>query len=293
MKPILGGCVVCRPKPIELPYGKEQGLTLLSDLHIGAPQVNYRLIERELKNARKRNDRILINGDVFDAILHSDAKRFTPDSIHPRFQGRRDVVNSAIEWAVDLLIPFADLIDVIGIGNHETALEKHHSLDPVRVLIYDLTRKLAKPHRQHVIHYGGYTGFVDYRIGGHRWVLYYHHGTGGGNGNNLGSTDFASKSVMLDGVDAIWIGHNHHQMVSGIERISCPMSGQGPLVRRLRYIRTGSYMKTYVGQDQKSLRKNGRRTNYAADKGMVPGLQGGARVVFKKHRWGLEVEVRQ
>lgn len=291
MKPILGGCVVCRPSPIDLKIGAEQGLTLLSDLHIGAPNINYRLIEKELKDARRRNDRILINGDVFDGILHSDAKRFSPDCIHPRLHGRRDVLNSAIEWAVDLLQPYADLIDVIGIGNHETALEKHHSIDPVRVLCYDLTRKLARPCQDHVIHYGGYKGFVDYRLGGLRWVLYYYHGKGHGQANS--TKDFENESLQVENVGAIWLGHKHQSLASGVERISCPMGGYNCLVSVVRYIRTGAYMKVNTGQSQASIRKYGRRSNYAADSSMKPGMQGGARIVLKRKRWGIETKVEQ
>lgn len=291
MKPILGGCVVCRPKPIDLKIGGEQGLTLLSDLHIGAPNVNYLLIERELRNARKRSDRILVNGDVFDAILHSDKKRYSPDCIHPRLQGKRDVLNHAIEWAVEILSPFSDLIDVIGIGNHETSLEKHHSIDPVRVLVYDIARKLTKPHRDHVIHYGGYKGFVDYRIGGLRWVLYYYHGRGGGRSNS--TSDFEKEALMVENVGAIWLGHKHQPLASGIERISCPMGGSNCLVNIVRYVRTGAYMKTYTGQSQASIRKHGRRSNYAADESYTPGMQGGARIVLKRKRWGIDTRVEQ
>lgn len=292
MKTVLGGFVTCRPKPIELKIGGEQGLTLMSDLHIGAPNVNYRLIERELKNARKRNDRILINGDVFDAILHSDGKRFTPDCLHPRLQGRRDVLNTAIEWAVEILQQYTDLLDVIGIGNHETALEKHHSLDPVRVLVYELGRKLTKPHQDHVIHYGGYCGFVDYRVGGCRWVLYYHHGSGGSSYGNKGVADYGKKSTFVD-ADCIWMGHKHNRWNAHVQRISCPKSGQGPLIQDVRYVMTGAYMHTYTGQSQLSLKKHGRRTNYAADLGCPPQGQGGARVVLKRTRYGLEARVEQ
>ena len=306
MKPILGGFVTCRPKPIDLKIGGEQGLTLMSDLHIGAPNVNYRLIERELRNARKRGDRVLINGDVFDGILHSDAKRFTPDSIHPRLAGRRDVLNGAIEWATEILAPYADLIDVIGVGNHETALEKHHSIDPVRVLLYELSRDKRWKHGSiprdckgrlkktddHVIHYGGYCGFVDYRVGRCRWVLYYHHGSGGSSYGNKGVADYGKKSTFVD-ADCIWMGHKHNRWNAHVQRISCPMSGQGPLIRDVRYVMTGAYMHTYTGQSQLSLKKHGRRTNYAADLGCPPQGQGGARVVLKRVRDGLEARVEQ
>ena len=288
MKPILGGFVTCRPKPIELACGKEQGLTLLSDLHLGAPNVNLSLIKRELRNARRRQDRILINGDVFDGILHSDAKRFSPDVLHPRLQGRRDVLNSAVDWAVEIFKPYAALIDVIGIGNHESALEKHHSFDPTKVLVRQL-QKLAKP-SGHTVHYGGFTGYVHYRISGIPWVLYYHHGSGGASLSNRGISDFDRKNQFVS-ADCIWMGHKHHRWTAHVRRIECPDHGEGPLVKDVRYIMTGAYLHTYTGQSQRSLRKNGRRTNYAADAGYPTQGQGGARVVLRRGKCGLEAKV--
>ena len=291
-KPILGGFVICRPTPIGDANRKEVGIRLMSDLHIGSLQVNYRLIQKELEEARKNGDRICINGDVFDAILVADRKRFSPDALHPRLHGRRDILNSAIEWGVEMLGPFADFIDVVGIGNHESAVEKHHSMDPVRILVYELAKAVSKERKSHVVHYGGYTGFVDYRFANNRWVLYYHHGSGGSSPVTKGMIDFNRKDVFVD-ADCIWMGHKHNRWNASLEKISCPLSGNSPNVKIVRHVMTGSYMKTYVGQSQESLRKHGRRTNYAADMGLAPQGQGGARVVLKKSRNFIEARVVQ
>jgi hypothetical protein len=266
---------------------KEFGIQLMSDLHIGAPQVNYKLIQRELENASKSGDRICINGDVFDAIIAGDHKRFTPDSIHPRLFGRKDTLNAAIEWGVELLGPYGQWIDMVGIGNHESAVEKYHAMDPVRILIYELSKLLPKEHKKHVIHYGGYTGFVDYRIPesgkqASRWVLYYHHGSGGASPVTKGMIDFNRKDTFVD-ADCIWMGHKHNRWNASSEKISCPLaSSKGPIVKVVRHVMTGSYMKTYVAQTQQSLKKHGRRTSYAADAGLSPQGQGGARVILKR-----------
>jgi hypothetical protein len=296
-KPILGGFVICRPKPVMI----GSGIHLMSDLHIGAPQVNYTLIKKELRDAAEIGDRIVLNGDIFDGILASDRKRFAPDCLHPRLHGRKDILNAAIDWAVELLSPYAHLIDMIGVGNHETALEKHHNVDAARILVYDLTRKLPKQHKDHVIHYGGYTGFIDYRVKSltkkktisvGRWVLYYHHGSGGSAPVTKGMIDFNRKDTWID-ADCIWLGHKHNRWNASLEKLSCPLQGDAPDTKEVRHIMTGAYMKTYVGQSQKSLRKHGRRSNYAADAGLGPQGQGGARVAFGRRHNGFSVTVTQ
>jgi len=291
-----GGFVIARPAPLPSHRGAVLGLTLMSDLHIGAAHVDYKLIASELASAGKKEDRILINGDVFDLILAGDRKRFTGDVLHPKLQGRRNVINGAVEMAVELLAPYAHQIDMIGLGNHESAVEKIHSVDPLLLLIYELEKALPKEHKDHVIHYGGFTGFVDYRFQcrptsdsvdenarGSRLVVYYHHGSGASAPVTKGMIDFARKDVFID-ADIIWLGHKHNRLNAHVQKLSCPIRGLSPNVRDVRHVMTGGYFDTYVGQSQSAIRNRGRKSNYAADAGLAPQGKGGARVeiVFGK-----------
>ena len=307
-EPILGGMVACRPEPISYQPDSVAGFTLMSDLHIGAPHIDYPLINRELEKAKAKGDRVLINGDVFDMILLGDKKRFRGDVLHPRLQGRNNVVTAAVQWGAEILAPYADMIDMIGVGNHETAVERFHSVDPIELLLYELEKALPA-NAKHVIHHGGYCGFVDYRFryrgaggknksddstGGKRWVIYYHHGGGASAPVTKGMIDFSRKDVFID-ADLLWLGHKHNRWNAHVCKISCPLVGDDVLVRDVRHIMTGAYQKTYVGQSQKSIRKDGRRSNYAADAGLAPQGMGGARVEihFRVPAKPFEVTVTQ
>lgn len=304
-EPILGGIHVCRPKPIPCKPREEVGFRLMSDLHIGAAHVNYKLIRRELDEAAELGDRVLVNGDLLDLILPKDAKRYAPGTAHPRIADRPDQVNAAVDWAVELFSPVAHLLDLLGVGNHETAVTKWHSVDPTLLVMYELEKVAQKKDPAHVIHYGGFTGFVDYRLQharpsggshGHRWVVYYHHGSGGAAPVTKGMIDFNRKDTFID-ADCIWMGHKHNRLNVAVEKIACPLSGDQPLVKEVRHIMTGGYFSTYVGQSQRSVREHGRRSNYAADAGMAPQGKGGVRiVVVTPHRGGagrVEVKVVQ
>lgn len=279
--------MVCRPAPIPYQTGWTQGFTLMSDLHIGASNVDYALIKRELAEAVESGDRILLNGDVFDAIVAHD-KRFTPDVLHKRLRGRRDVLNGALDWAVELLSPAAGLVDVIGIGNHEETVSKYSGIDMNKLLVHELQKKAPDGHK---VHFGGYTGFVDYRfakpvMGGgenrsRRFVLYYHHGAGGGGAPvTRGMLDLSRKGSWVN-ADVIWLGHKHYRTTGAVETISCPNQGDRILSREVRHVMTGSYFVTYQGQSQDSYARVGRRSNYAADAGLAPQGRGGARVELK------------
>lgn len=298
-----GGCCICRPKPISVKgKGCDVGITLLSDLHIGAADVNYELICQELADAKKRGDRININGDVFDAILPGDRKRFKPETLHKSLQGRSDILNATIEMAEKILAPYADLLDMVGVGNHDTAVEKFHSLDIVAVLIDKLNKH--KKDKSHIIHYGGYTGFIDYRIrsadrkpqrnaamSAWRYVIYYHHGSGGSAPVTKGMINFARLDSFID-ADMIWRGHNHNRWAGHTIRMRCPQSGHNPTLDNVRHVNTGSYFPTYSGQSQESIKAIGRRASYASDAGFAPQGNGGARVVITTGE-KLQVQVIQ
>ena len=289
-EPVLGGLVICRPAPIYYTNGFEQGYWLMSDLHLGAPQVDEEKIRRELLRARERNDRILINGDVLDLILPKDHKRYSPDALHPRFHGRSDIVNAVIDFATEMLGPYADLIDMVGVGNHETAVSKWHSSDVTLLLVRELYRYLSeKQKKTHIVHYGGFTGYYDARFrfkqnekldtNGKRWVLFYHHGHGGESPVTKGMIDFNRLGWV--NADCVWLGHKHNRFIDHEEQLVCPLSGDDVIVKDRRHIMTGSYFKTYCGQSQESIHREGRRSNHAADKAMAPRGKGGARIVIR------------
>lgn len=275
---------ICRPKPIIFHNGFEQDIVLMSDTHIGARNVDYEMIRDTVSDAVKRKARILLNGDVFDMILVQDRKRFRADCVHPRVMGKGDMVDQAVAWGVEIFKPAADLVDMVGVGNHEEAVLKYHGTDVIKKFVEALKQKRKRI--DHLIHYGGYTGFVDYRFrygkvgqnktsaDSKRFLIYYHHGSGGGAPVTKGMIDFSRKGWV--DADVIWHGHKHHQLASKIQRVSCPLLGFQPITKDVRHIQTGAYFDTYEGQTQQSLEENGRITNYAADWGVAPAGKGGA-----------------
>ncbi len=303
---IRGGLVICRPMPVLFEeFGQTLGHTKMSDLHIGAVNTDYDLISQEIQTAKDKGDRVCINGDVFDFILPSDRKRFTTDALHPRLYGKKDIVNAVIPWAVEIFAPIVDQIDGIGCGNHETSMEKYHSLDPIKALIYELEK--LRTNKRHVIHHMGYTGFLDYRYryqskvqraktnsNSYRLSMFYHHGGGGAAPVTKGMIDFNRKDTYVD-ADVIWLGHKHNRFTSHVRKLSCPDHGDQPKIRDVRHIMTGAYFDTYVGQSQESIKKDGRRASWAADAGFSPQGKGGARLEVRPmtQGGGLDLKVIQ
>ena len=167
---------------------------------------------------------------------------------------------------------------------------KHHSIDVVKLLVYELRK--AKSDKDHIVHYGGYGGFIDYRFhcgkradrpngGNHsqRFVIYYHHGVGGSAPITGGMIDFARAGWAI--ADVIWFGHKHRRLSTAIQTVGCPLTGDDPSIKEVRNVQTGAYFDTYAGQSQESFEEHGRLTNYGADMRMAPAGKGGARLLLQ------------
>lgn len=289
-----GGLVVVRPPVINVPATWRVGLTLLSDLHVGAATTDHDFLEDEVRLARRRGDWVAVNGDLGDLILAKDKKRFRPTALHPRLHGKDDIVGEVLSWTGEILGPVKDKLLMLGCGNHDDALSKHNSFDFVRQLVKDL-RSRGSP-----VQYGGYAGFIDCRFNlgpgrtRERFVVFYHHGTGGGAALS-GVAGDAAKFAWVEGAQVLWLGHKHQRMSVPLRRLSCPDRGHGPVEREVRFVRTGAYMRPYGGQSAASALGDGRLGNYAADGGYAPQSPGGARVVlqFEGDGPGYRVTVEQ
>lgn len=253
-------------------YKTEQNpviLCLMSDLHIGGLHVDYKLIDKELADAKKRGAKILINGDVFDAVLPGDRKRYRANNLHPRlYEAGDDMLGESIRWAYEILAPYKDDIIMIGDGNHDDAVARYHHIEPVKHLVVMLNGADGK------IQYGGYHGFIHVQLRpfsdthyGH-YVIHYHHGAGGAAPVTKGAITFSRAAMWIEGADAIWRGHTHHRQAGRDNKITFNKSVVVPenriMTRDVLTLRTGSYFDTYVGTTSEQLLKHGRKDSYAA-----------------------------
>jgi len=251
------------------PYkaGETFHIYLISDLHLGAEATDEKRIIKELDHAVKKNARININGDVFDGILPKDYLRYMPATIRKSLRGRDDLINATIDYGYNFILPYAKNIDVIGEGNHENAIRKHHNVDMLKLLIARLNQNEGVNIKQ-----GGYCGFIVYRFcanvkrtgGTERYVIYYKHGTSSRAPVTKGVIDFNREAEVIDGADVIWLAHNHE--VNNLSATVMSVNSHGTVkFRKRRYVRTGGYF--FYTMD-----------SYAQAKGLRPLPHGGAMI---------------
>lgn len=215
--------------------------------------------------------RILVNGDVFDAILPKDMKRYDPRVLHPRLHNRANVLNEAVQMAYELLSPYAQNIDLIGLGNHETAVERHHAFDPVSALI----DRLNGLDGAKIVH-GDYCGWYvrQFRTGSrgtYTLKLYYHHGMGGAAPVTKGLIDMNRMLTYVEGADVIWIGHKHNRLA--VDNVVMGITSQmAPRFRNVLWVQTGAYQRNFPLHDGDT---RDRPYSWAQDKGFAPQPHGG------------------
>jgi hypothetical protein len=267
----------------------------MSDLHLDSGLTDVDLILHELDVAAEAGDRVLMGGDVFDLILPADRRRYEPSAIRANLRGRSDVVNAAVEWATELLTPYASIIDGIGVGNHEAAAVKAQSVDAVRLLVERLNYVRDRGLRP--IAELGYTSYVDYRVlvdtkrrAVGRYVIWYTHGAGKVRTTASALNGLVAKSAVF-AADLYWTGHSHARAHCTEVMIHCGRRGVVE-TRDVKCVVTGSYMVPYGNQTQDDMARHGRQSNYVSEGALAPHGLGGARVVLRWTAPGFPSDVK-
>lgn len=260
-----------------------------SDIHGDEKGFDRELFTREFEKAKKDKARIFVNGDVFGAILPQDIKRYSRGNDPGDTDSK---INHAVEYMEDLFLPYVDNIDMIGLGNHETAVLKYHATDLTRLLIAFLSRR--RNPKLPPIRHGGYSGFIrmlftqgeDSRT--KTYDIFYNHGQGSGAEVTDGIID--AKRRLYTRSDLVWLGHKHRRWAHEIEP-EIGIDRLGKLYEKKRHaIMTGSYLRNSGETDAT---KNGYRINFAEERMRTPQGTGGirGRIIVDRERLYAEYTV--
>lgn len=249
---------------------------ICSDLHIGSVNFDLKRWQGEMAAAHEVRARVLVNGDVFDAIDCRD-KRFDANVLHPSLRGKKDLQGAVISMAEEYFDPYAEDVDVIGIGNHDEKWINWNANDPVARLIERLNGRLEARGSLHRIRHGGIGGYIrtifrftegDTKCGCKHDLLYFH-GSGGDSPVTRGSIDFYRKDCQFS-YDAVTMGHKHNRTF--IDGVTIELSRYGHIFPKERKsLQTGSYFHTY----KRLAQANPLDYSYAESKHYAPKPLGG------------------
>jgi hypothetical protein len=203
-------------------------------------------------------------------------------------RGKKDLAKAIVDHAEELLAPYAEIIDVCGIGNHEEAWIRYGYSDPVALLIERLRSKNKKCKIKH----GSFWGYINttFSVRGEkaRHRLLYYHGTGGDSPVTKGTIDFNRKGRNF-GYDALTFGHKHNIAIVADQILDVTEGGR--VVEKMQLnLQTGSYYRNY-----KQIEADGDPLDYgyAASKAHPPKPIGGIFLTLRPIRQNGALVVRQ
>lgn len=212
---------------------------LMSDLHWDNPKCRRDLLAKDLEHCKNHGIPILMNGDLFCAMEGRHDRRrsrnIMPD--HNSLSYYDNLVNDAVQY----FQPYAHLIELVGYGNHETSVLRNGETDLLKRFCAGIGRPQAL---------GGYGGWfrisLKYNKGRDQqhFNLKYYHGSGGGGIITKGTIAQQRMLSMIDGADAIWMGHVHEGLVMHNVKERIRTSGKVELAPVLQ-IRTPTYKEEY------------------------------------------------
>lgn len=219
----------------------EQWFLLMSDAHWDNPKCERKLLKRHFDQAKERNAGILSFGDWYCLMQGRGDKRHNKDGLRPEHTSG-DYINAVVNDSVSWLEPYAESIAMLADGNHETGIRKHLEVD-----VTDWTaRRLEVPRM-------GYAGFIRFEFkrgkskrgaGGNSYLMYFHHGSGGGGPVTRDTIRTARQNAYVDGADFIVGGHVHERWMMETPLIACTNSGR-TYIRNRTHIRCSTYKQEF------------------------------------------------
>jgi len=188
----------------ETKAGFEQNYLFMSDIHFDAIHCDRVQLKADLDLALELNAKILMFGDIYDAMGGKYDPRTSKDDIREEYN-RGAYFDDITYDFVKFMKPYKDNIIFISDGNHESSVKKRHEIDLVERTIMLLNTKIL---------HGTYSGFIRFifraESDGHGMskVLYYTHGSGGNAPVTKGAIKTNRRQDMFQ-ADWYLSGHIH------------------------------------------------------------------------------------
>ena len=230
--------------------GSSFRMGMFSDIHWDNPKCDWNLLKRDLDYCLKNEIPIMFNGDTFCLMQGAYDPRKMKGDIRPEHNNAR-YFDSIIETAVDFFLPYANLMTIVGYGNHETSIIKRQETDVIQRFVTLLNYKAGSN-----VMTGGYGGWliVNQLVKAKSNItqatkIKYFHGSGGGGLVTKGALNLTRAMEMYEGYDVFTMGHIHENSARNDVRDSInfhPSKGYYFNHKQIHSMITGTYKEEYI-----------------------------------------------
>lgn len=246
----------------------EHWLFFSSDWHMDSRDFDRERFVEQHEEAKARDAHGIFYGDLWELIDVNDRRRYNKADDQ---YATEDEMNEALERAWELIAPYVNVYDVIGLGNHEVSALKYKRIDIVRRLIARMNQHRDREKRPYPIVHGGYVGMARFHFSDqyeHYWNvdIFWDHGQGGSAEISRGEIDL-SRFAMWVNADIIALGHKHQHKFSQLPPVAS-INRAGRLVwRKRRGLITSPYKR---GPEPQDFMIGGYRRSYESESFRVP-----------------------
>jgi hypothetical protein len=230
--------------------GSSFRMGMFSDIHWDNPKCDWNLLKHDLDYCLKNEIPIMFNGDTFCLMQGAYDPRKMKGDIRPEHNNAR-YFDSIIETAVDFFLPYANLLTVVGYGNHETSIIKRQETDVIQRFVTLLNYKAGSN-----VMTGGYGGWLIVTQlvkassnATQATKIKYFHGSGGGGLVTKGALNLTRAMEMYEGYDVFTMGHIHENSARNDVRDSInfhPSKGYYFNHKQIHSMITGTYKEEYI-----------------------------------------------
>jgi hypothetical protein len=230
--------------------GSSFRMGMFSDIHWDNPKCDWSLLKHDLDYCLKNEIPIMFNGDTFCLMQGAYDPRKMKGDIRPEHNNAR-YFDSIIETAVDFFLPYANLMTIVGYGNHETSIIKRQETDVIQRFVTLLNYKAGSN-----VMTGGYGGWliVNQLVKAKSNItqatkIKYFHGSGGGGLVTKGALNLTRAMEMYEGYDVFTMGHIHENSARNDVRDSInfhPSKGYYFNHKQIHSMITGTYKEEYI-----------------------------------------------
>jgi len=220
---------------------------MLSDLHWDNPKCDWDLLKRDLDYCKTNNIPVMVNGDFFCLMQGKGDRRGNKSDIRPEHNNAK-YLDSIVETAVEWFSPYADILTVIGYGNHETSVIKWQETDLLQRFVDLLNYKNGSN-----VYAGGYGGWIILRQEISAGIessfkIKYFHGSGGGGVVTKGALNLTRALEMYEDFDVFTMGHIHENAARNDARDTINYNnkiGYRHEHKQIHMMLTGTYKEEY------------------------------------------------
>ena len=221
-------------------------VAMLSDLHWDNPKCDWDLLKKHLDHCKENSIPVMVNGDFFCLMQGRGDKRSSKSDIRPEHNNAK-YLDSIIETAVEFFKPYAEILTVLGYGNHETAIIKWQETDILQRFVDILNYECKSS-----VMTGGYGGWLivkkEFRGSLFPFKVKYFHGSGGGGVVTKGALNLTRALEVFEGFDVFTMGHIHENSARNDVRDvleSSPKVGYRVNHKYIHSMITGTYKEEY------------------------------------------------